>query len=238
MSEMQFNTSADWKSRGFRMRSPPLILVSYDPAGGGADRDAVVMQAREEHQQGETWDPDFAVQVMFRVLMVHQMSNTFEFPDKMAMLLRLHRELGRWTRMGRCKKHVFCIETNGVGYAMGSSLRSAIGNHVLTYHTVGTASTDQPFIDKRISMPRLAALDNLRVLAETHCLKIARDAPGKKILEQEMSSFVWRRPGRPEALEGQTDDTVMATAGGCWMGTRILPTFLKQTRFSAARGMH
>lgn len=238
MNHAQFNTGEDWKSRGFRMRMPPLILATYDPAGDGDDRDALVMMAREEHQQGECWDPDFAVQMVFRVLMVHQMPSTFEFPDKLAMLLRLHRELGRWQRMGRCKRHVFGVETNGVGYAMGSSLRNAIGNHVLTYHTASQTATDSAYSDKRITMPRLPALDHLRVLAETHSLKIASDAPGKEILAKEMASFVWRRPGRPEAIEGQKDDTVMAAAGGCWIGAKVLPPFLKHKRFSADRGYH
>jgi hypothetical protein len=219
------------------MRTPPVILLAYDPAGDGNDRDAMVMIAREEHQQGETWDPDFAVQVVFRALLVHQLSKTFEFPDKLAMMLKMHRELARWQRMGRCHSHVFCVETNGVGYAMASSLRSTIGKNVISYTTVGTASSDAPFTNKRISMPRLAGLDNLRVLAETHCFKVAKDAPGKSILEREMGSFVWRRPGRPEAIEGQTDDCVMATAGACWIGTKVLPTILKQTRFGA-HGRH
>lgn len=238
MSSSQFNTLADWKSRGFHMRTPPLIIPCFDSAGDGDDRDALVMVAREEHQQGETWDPDFAVQIMFRLLLVHQMPNTFEFPDKLAMLLKLHRELIRWQNMGRCKKHVFAIETNGVGYAMGSAMRKAVGNHVITYHTVGSDATDMPFVNKRLSMPRLPALDHLRVLAETHCLKIAKDAPGKAIFEKEMASFVWARPGRPAAIEGQRDDTVMATAGACWIGAKVLPPFLKQTRVDARRGIH
>lgn len=232
LAETQFNTGADWKSRGFNMRIPPLVLVAYDPAGDGRDRDAVVMISREEHQQGEAWDPDFAVQVVFRILMVHQMGRDLEFPDKLAMLLKLHRELARWGRMGRCKKHVFCVETNGVGYAMGSSLRSTIGNNVVNYKTVGTASTDKPFTDNRIAMPRLAGLDNLRVLAETHCLKVSKSAPGKEIFEREMGSFVWARPGRPEAIQGQTDDCIMAAAGACWIGTKVLPLFLKQMKYT------
>lgn len=228
--EAQFNTGTDWKSRGFHMRVPPVIFVAYDPSGDGDDRDAMVMMAREEHQQGETWDPDFAVQMLFRALLVHQMGKDLEFPDKLAMLLKLHKELSRWQRMGRCHSHVFCVETNGVGYAMASSLRSAIGKNVIGYATVGTASSDAPFTNKRVSMPRLAGLDNLRVLAETHCFKIAKEAPGKKILESEMGSFVWARPGRPEAIAGQKDDCVMAAAGACWIGSKVVPPVLKQTR--------
>jgi hypothetical protein len=236
MVTTQFNTGADWKSRGFFMRSPPVVIACFDPAGDGSDRDALVMIAREEHQMGEPIDPNFAVQTVNRVLLVHQMSSDMEFPDKVAVMLRLHRNLSIWRRKGRSHTHVLCIETNGVGYAMGSTLREKVGKNVLTYHTVGRTSNDLPYGDKRIAMPRLPALDHLRVLAENHTLKIAKDAPGKAILEKEMASFVWRRPGRPEALEGQRDDAVMALAGACWIGSKIIPPVLKQERYSASRG--
>lgn len=237
MSEAQFNTSADWKARGYYMRKPPFLLAGYDPAGDGDDRDALVLIAREEHQKGDTWDPDFSVSVMFRVLMVHQMSPDLEFPDKLSMVLKLHRQLGKWQRSGRSSRHAFCVEANGVGYAMASTLRDTIGNHVLTYTTVGNARED-PFIEKRLAMPRLAALDNLRVLAETHCFKVARDAPGASILEKEMASFVWARPGRPEAIQGQRDDVVMACAGCCWIGTKVLPLLLKRTKVRPTGVVH
>lgn len=228
-----FNTIKDWRDLGFHMRQPPMMLACYDPAGDGTDRDALVLLAREEHQKGEPHDPDFGVVMMFRVLMAHRLSPDLEFPDKLAQLLRLHRELAGWQGAGKAHQHVFCVETNGVGYAMGSSLRSKLGNRVLTYTTVGN-SRDDPYTDKKLSMPRLASLDNLRVLAETHSLKLARDAPGRELLVREMSSFVWRRPGRPEALEGQHDDLVMALAGGCWMGTRVLPPILRAKVYNAA----
>lgn len=232
----QFNRVTDWKARGYHLRTPPTILAAYDPAGDGSDRDALALVAREEHQKGEPHDPDFAVMMLFRILMAHRMRPDLEFPDKLAMILKLHRQLNRWRGMGRSGKHFFCVETNGVGYAMASSLRSAIGNHVIGYTTVSNAS-DKPFVEKRISMPRLASLDNLRVLAETHSLKLARDAPGKEHVEQEMGAFVWRRPGRPEAIEGQHDDIVMALAGACWIGTKILPPVLKQRKVNR-HGIH
>lgn len=232
----QFNSTAEWKEKGFYLRTPPLILVGYDPAGDGSDRDALVMVSREEHQKGEPWDPDFAVLMLFRVLMAHRMRPDLEFPDKLAMLLRLHRQLRGWQDVGRSHNHIFCVETNGVGYAMASSLRNHIQHNTIGYTTVGSVS-DKPFIEKKIAMPRLASLDNLRVLSETHALKLAKDAPGRDLVVQEMSSFVWRRPGRPEALDGQHDDVVMALAGACWIGTRIVPPVLKQKRVSA-RGVH
>jgi hypothetical protein len=237
MSEIaQFNSTREWKEKGYYLRTPPLVLVGYDPAGDGSDRDAMVMIAREEHQKGEPWDPDFAVLMLFRVLMAHRMRPDLEFPDKLAMLLRLHRQLVGWRRIGRAANHVFCVETNGVGYAMASSMRNVVKGNIVGYTTVGSSS-EKPFVEKKVAMPRLAALDNLRVLTETHQLKLARDAPGRQHLLQEMSSFVWRGPGRPEAMDGQHDDMVMATAGACWIGTKIIPPMLKQTRVTA-RGVH
>lgn len=233
----QFNTSADWKARGYYMRVPPVVLAAYDPAGDGEDRDALVLIAREEHQKGETWDPDFSISIIFRVLMVHQMSPDLEFPDKLAMILRLHKQLRRWQNTGRSSKHVFCVESNGVGYAMASSLRENIGNYVINYTTVSN-TRDVPFVEKKLAMPRLASLDNLRVLAETHCFKVAKEAPGAKILESEMASFVWRRPGRPEAMQGQRDDVVMACAGACWIGTKVLPLVLRRTKVRPTGVVH
>lgn len=230
MSE-QFNTTADWRARGFFMRSPPLVLVCYDPAGDGDDRDALVMVERQEHQHGERWDPDFAVLVRFMVLCAHQMAPSLEFPDKLGQILNLHRSLTSWRRKGRITNHVICVETNGVGYAMGSSLRTRIGNHVVTYTTVAGSSKEDPFVDRRVAMPRLASLDHLRVLSEMHCLKLARGAPGREIVVREMSSFVWRRPGRPEALAGQRDDVVMALAGACWIGSKLIPPILKAKNY-------
>lgn len=227
-----FNRTMDWKQRGYHLRQPPLILACYDPSGDGDDRDALVLLAREEHQKGEPHDPDFSVMMLFRALMAHEMARDLEFPDKLAMLLKLHRQLLGWTRSGRAAKHVFCVETNGVGYAMHSALRTHIGNHVIGYTTVGTTN-DNTFTEKKVSMPRLASLDHLRVLAETHALKLAKDAPGREILIRQMSSFVWRGAGRPEAMLGQHDDIVMALAGGCWIGSKVLPPVLKQKKFRA-----
>jgi hypothetical protein len=224
-----FNRITDWKDRGFYLRTAPLVIAGYDPAGDGNDRDALIMVAREEHQKGEPYDPDFAVMMLFRTLMVHEMSPDLEFPDKLAMLLRLHRQLNAWKRAGRASNHVFTIETNGVGYAMGSAMREQVGQNVVCYTTVGT-NTNETFSEKKLAMPRLASLDNLRVLAETHSLKLAKDAPGREILLKQMASFVWRRPGRPEAIIGQNDDVVMALAGACWIGTKVIPPLLKQVR--------
>lgn len=230
-----FNTVKDWKDRGYHMRTPPLILVGYDSSGDGDDRDALTMVAREEHQRGEEHDPDFAVVTMFRVLMAHRLPQSLEFPDKLAKLLSLHKSLATWRDTGRAAEHVFCIETNGVGHAMGSSLRQWIGGNVVTYNTVGRMSSE-PYEAKQVSMPRLAALDNMRVLAETHVLKVAKDAPGSKDLINEMGAFVWRRPGRPEALSGQHDDLVLSLCGALWIGTKVIPPILRQKKYDPKRG--
>lgn len=235
MTDFQpFNTTADWQARGYRLRTPPLILVGYDTSGDGDDKDALTMVAREEHQHGEPWDPDFAVMTMYRVLMAHRMAPQLEFPDKLAMLMRLHRQLNGWVNVGRSSGHVFTVETNGVGWAMSSSLRQKIGNKVVPYTTVGKLSEDR-YVERKTSMPRLAALDNLRVLAETHCLKVAKGAPGAKDLAQEMGAFVWRAPGRPEALQGQHDDLVMSVCGAVWIGSKVIPPLLKQASYRERR---
>lgn len=227
-----FNTTDDWRSRGFTMRTAPLILVAHDAAGDGDDRDAVVMLAREEHQHGEPWDPDFGVMTIYRVLMAYRMPQSMEFPDKLAMLLSTHSSLLRWKYSGRSSGHAFCIETNGVGYAMASSLRSKIGSGamVVPYVTVARLSDDR-VIEKKTAMPRLAALDHMRVLTETHCLKVAKGAPGGKDLASEIGSMVWRGPGRPEAEQGQHDDMVMACCGALWIGSKVIPPILKAQKF-------
>jgi hypothetical protein len=224
-----FNTVADWRARGYAMRTPPLILVGYDPAGDGKDRDALSMVAREEHQHGEPWDPDFGVATIYRLLQAYRMPQSMEFPDKLAMILKLNSELTRWMYVGRSAGHVICIETNGVGYAMASSLRQKIGARVAPYVTVARV-TDDRIIEKRTAMPRMAALDHMRVLAETHCLKIAKGAPGGREFIKEMQAFVWGS-GRPEAQEGQHDDIVMSVCGALWIGSKVIPPLLKAQTF-------
>jgi hypothetical protein len=221
-----FNNTEDWRDRGFYMRTPPLVMACYDPAGSGKDRDAVVLLNREEHQKGEPHDPDFAVAIKFRVLGYSRMPPQFEFPEKMASMLSVNRQLNNWHKIGKCSGHVFTVETNGVGWALASALKSKLGEKVISYTTVGSPH-EKPFEGGRVSMPRLAALDHVRVLLETGHLRMAPDAPGGKDLQQEMGSFVWRRPGRPEAMEGQHDDGVMALTGGCWIGTKIIAPLLK-----------
>jgi len=229
-----FNTTADWAKRGFHMRTPPLILASFDSSGEGDDRDALVMLAREEHQRGEPWDPDFAVLTKFRQLMSYRIPRHLEFPDKLAMLLNLHRQLVGWRNMRRSADHVFCVETNGVGYAMASSLRDKTGIGVAAYTTVANLSEDR-YREKKLSMPRLAALDHLRVLFETHCYKVAPDAPGRKDFEGEVGSFVWAAPGRPEAIAGQHDDLIMAACGAAWIGAKVIPPLLRQQKFNGKK---
>lgn len=221
-----FNSDREWRDRGFSLRQPPLVVVSYDPAGDGDDRDAIIVQTREEHQRGEPHDPDFAVEMKFRVMMAQRMPVNHEFPDKIAKLLAIHRQLLQWEGAGRISRHVFAVESNGVGWGLASDLRSKIGDLVLPYTTIGS-STDKPYGGHKITMPRLAALDWLRMMMETHHLKIIPDAPGSKELASELNSFVWRRPGRPEAMLGQKDDLVMALCGGVWIGSKIIGPSLK-----------
>jgi hypothetical protein len=221
-----FNNTEDWRTKGFYLRTPPVVIAAYDPAGSGSDRDAVVLLNREEHQKGEPHDPDFAVAMKFRVLGTTAFPPEFEFPDKLARMMALNRQLIRWQEAGKCYTFFYAIETNGVGWAMASALRSKLGPRVISYTTSGSAK-EKPYEGGAISMPRLAALDHTRVLLETGHLKMAPNCHGGKELAQEIAGFVWRRPGRPEAMEGQHDDRVMALAGGCWVGTKIVQPVLK-----------
>ena len=65
-------------------------------------------------------------------------------PDKQARLIKLNRSLNKWQNQGRTQAHFFGVETNGVGYAMASSLKSKISAPVIGYSTVGSISSDKP----------------------------------------------------------------------------------------------
>lgn len=232
-----FNSDADWRERGFHLRTPPVTILNYDPAGDGDDRDALVVVNREEHQRGEPYDPDFAVEMKYRLLMCQRMPQDFEFPDKLARLLALSRRLTQWQVSGRCHTHVMGVESNGVGWGLASALKTKLGHIVIPYSTIGS-STEKPFTGAKVSMPRLAALDNLRIQMETHHLKVIPDAPGAEDIIREMNSFVWRRPGRPEAMTGQKDDLVMALCGAVWIGSKILTPVLRAAPKSERRVMN
>ena len=224
-----FNSNADWRDRGFHLRKAPVIIAAYDPAGDGDDRDALAVYAREEHQKGEPDDPDFAVEMKFRLLMAKRLPVDLEFPDKLAMLLAQHRQLVRWRAGGKIHDHVFAIEANGVGWGLASAMRDKIAGNVLPYTTIGSMG-DKPYGGGKVSMPRLAALDWFRMMMETFHIRIMPDAPGAKDLISELNSFVWRRPGRPEAMQGQHDDLVMASCGAVWVGSKIIGPSLKAAR--------
>lgn len=225
-----FNSAAELRSKGFTLRDPPLNIVSYDPAGDGKDNDSLVLVAREEWRRGELYDPDLAVEFIFRAQLAYRMEMGLELPDKLAKLLALNRMLNKAQIKGTEAGHVFCVETNGVGYGIASSLRSKLKSQVYTYVTVGRA-TEKSWQEQRLAMPRLPALDNLRMLMELHRLKSVRGGPGIEQLVEELNAFVWRTAGRPEAMLGAKDDLVMALAGACWIGSKIIPPLIKQQRF-------
>lgn len=228
---ISFNRHDDWRERGYHLRMAPVVFACYDPAGGGTDNDALVLLSREEHQKGEPHDPDFAVAMKYRVLATQIFPSQWEFPDKLARMLALDRNLQKWELAGKSFAHFMGVETNGVGWAMASALRVKISNRVLAYTTVASTSA-KPFENGKLSMPRLAALDHMRVLLETHHLKLAPDAPGGKELAHEMGSFVWGSPGRPEAIKGQRDDRVMALAGAVWLASTVVPPVLRAKRYN------
>jgi hypothetical protein len=231
-----FNSAEDMRDRGFHMMDPPLAILNYDPAGDGDDRDAIIMLQREEWRRGELHDPDLAVEYIFRILLAQRLPKDDEFPDKLARILGANRQLRQWKNQGRIWEYVIGVEQNGLGYAMASSLRTKTNTPVIGYTTVRNTS-DKPYTAKNVSMPRLAALDNLRVMLEIHRLKIAKDCVGKKELIGEMNSFVWAAPGRPEAVDGQHDDLVMALCGAIWIGTKLIPPYNKQLKIDPKRGI-
>ena len=223
-----YNDGRSLRERGFRLETPPLHIVSFDPAGDGDDYGGMGLLAREEHQKGEPHDPDFAVEHMLRIKMALRMRQDMEFSEILAQMLRLHRYLNALRAQGLSYGHVFCIETNGVGYGYEKALRDKLPSTtpVIGYTTVGTTNDDTN-VAKNLVMPRLAGLDNMRIQVETHHLKLEENMPGARELEGEFRAFVWRGPGRPEAMEGHNDDLVMSIAGGVWCATRLIPPALK-----------
>lgn len=231
-----FNNAADLQDRGFHLLDPPVLITNYDPAGDGDDRDAIVMVQREEWRRGELHDPDLAVEFIFRIMLARRLPPDMEFPEKLAMMLGAEKQMRRWKAMKKVSHYFLGVEQNGVGYAMSSSLRTKTPGVVLGYTTVANVK-DKPFEEKHISMPRLAALDNMRVMLEIHRLKVARDCIGARELKGELNSFVWRGPGRPEAMEGQHDDLVMSLCGAVWLGTKIIPPVNRQVRIDPKSGI-
>jgi hypothetical protein len=230
-----FNSAAELRSRGYTLRDAPFNIVGYDPAGDGKDRDSLVLVSREEWRRGELWDPDLSVEFIFRVLLAHRMAPDLELPDKLAQLLALNRQLLAWKTEGKSAGHAFTVETNGIGYGVHQGMREKISSPVIGYTTIGSVS-DKAHHTHKITMPRLPALDLLRALMELHRLKSVRGAPGIDVLIQELNAFVWRKPGRPEAMIGAHDDLVLALAGAIWIGSKIIPPMTKQKKFPGEPG--
>lgn len=231
-----FNTAEELRERGYSKRVAPFNILNYDPAGDGDDHDALVLVSREEWQRGELHDPDLSVEFIYRILMAHRLPKGMEFPDKIATILSINRQMNRWVGRGAAYSHAIGVETNGVGYATASTLRSKTNVPVIPYVTVGMAS-DKPFANKQVAMPRLASLDNLRVLLELHRVKAVKDCYGIDDLHAELNSFVWAGPKRPEAMTGQHDDLVLALAGAVWIGSKLIPPVTKQVKVDQKRGI-
>jgi len=228
-----YNTGKTLQERGFQLKVAPLHFVCFDPAGDGDDYNGLVLLAREEHQKGLPEDPDFAVEHMIRVKMSMRLNQELEYADLLAQLYRINRYLNGLRNQGLSYGHVFCVETNGVGYGYEQALRDKIGRRtpVIGYTTIGNMNNDATAAKKMV-MPRLAGLDHMRIMLETHHLKLDKDAPGSRELEGEFRAFVWRSPGRPEAMEGHNDDLVMALAGATWCATKLVPPVLKSKMFT------
>ena len=230
----EINTGADLKERGYSLLIPPVTVVALDPAGDGADYDGLVAISREEYQRGAPHDPDFSVEMLYRVLLAHRLPQNWEFPEKLAAVLSLDRFLRGLTHQRRQHSHIMCFETNGVGYGYASSFARKSPTKVIGYATVARKSTTGVApVNAKIAMPRLEALDNTRILLETGYLKLAEGAPGIDTLRKEMRAFVWRGRNRPEAMSGQHDDLVMAMTGALWVASKVLPPVLKQVKLPA-----
>ena len=230
MSNSVYATDASrLRERGFQLLTPPVSIASLDPSGDGEDYDGLVVVSREEHQRGEPNDPDFAVEFVYRLLMAHRLPRDWEFPDKLAAVFQLDRNLQRWTSQKRQSAHFMCFETNGVGYGYASSFARKSTTKVIPYATVGRVTNVAP-VNAKVAMPRLEALDNLRILMETGYFQLAKGAPGAKEFNNELQAFVWRGRNRPEAMQGQHDDLILAATGATWIGSKILPPLLKQVK--------
>ena len=201
----------------------------------GNDRDAIIMVQREEWRRGELHDPDLAIEYIFRILLAQRLPPDMEFPDKLAMMLGCEKQMRRWKNQKRISHYFVGVEQNGVGYAMASSMRTKTPGTVLGYTTVGNAK-EKPFEEKHIAMPRRSPRQHAGML-EIHRVKVAKDCVGAKHLKSEMNSFVWKGPGRPEAMEGQRDDLVMALCGALWLGTKLIPPVNKQVKIDPKRGI-
>lgn len=230
---------AELRQRGFVLRDPPLFMLIYDPSGAGEDNDGVVILSREEHRRGELYDPDLAVEMIYRVMYCKYMPRDMEFQDKATKILSLYRSLLNWMYRGRCAEIVVLVETNGVGWPMQSFLKEKIGPRLRGFTTTSTVvgrPSGTPHLSKMLAMPRLAALDHLKMQMDLQRLKAEKDAPGVKELINEFSSFVWAAPNRPEAITGQHDDLIMPLAAGCWFGSKVIPPITKAVE-STPRGI-
>lgn len=238
MSEItEMFSRQELRARGFAMREAPLAIMAYDPAADGKDHDGLVIVSREEHRRGELHDPDLAVEMIYRILMAQYLPRELEFQDKMAKILSLHRQMRSWTNRGKMAEHVVLVESNGVGWPAASFLRQKLGPRLRSYTTSSTTTgraSGASHQGKMWSMPRLAALDHLRMQMDLQRLKAEKNAPGADIILKEFNAFVWAAPNRPEAIDGQHDDLIMPLAAACWFGSKSIPPLVKARRVTAA----
>lgn len=218
----------DLHDKGFRLIQPPLSVMAFDPAGAGDDFPGAVEVQREEWQLGETTDPDFQTQKVYRIHRAKRLPRHLDFPDQLAWLLAVARAQKKKASRRMISDFFFAIETNGVGWPTYRSLRQKMSaRRVLGVTTVATTS-DKPIHGGSVKMPRLAGLDLVRVMIEISRLKMKKDAPGAKELSEELSAFVWASKNRPEAIDGQHDDLVLALAIAVWIGEKVIPPMVRQ----------
>ena len=221
------NTVKQLHEQGYRLVAPPVAIVTLDPSGAGEDFNALTWIDREEWQRGEVTDKLFSVQRLYRLQVAQRLPQSAEFGDLVAQMLRINLFLKKRRNKKLLHSIITVVETNGVGWGIFNQVKKKIGDGVIGIITV-TGTNSRAFSGGRMSMPRLPGLDHLRVLLETHLLKMHPKTPGAKEIESEFRSFVWKRAGRPEALDGQKDDLLMSLAIGCWVGEKVVPATVRQ----------
>lgn len=234
-SAPSINSTKALNDLGFYNKEPPIAFLTLDPSGDGEDNNALVLMFREEFERGERYDIGYEHQMIYRFAMMHRLRSDMEFPEVLAALLRAWRVLVGMRDRGRIGDYAIIVETNGVGHGYYHSVRSKVGDRVLGVYTSG-GDKDSAVNQSKIIMPRMAGLDNFRLLLEQQQVKLAIhpetgvQAPGATAFKSELGSFVWRGPKKPEALAGQKDDLVMAAAIGAWVASKLYPPVAKAVR--------
>jgi hypothetical protein len=217
-------TLKELRAAGFQEKGPTTEILAFDPAGAGADSPGLVWVTRRTFILGDyPYEPDSSAQPIMRIRAAVAMVPDSSYAEQEARCLTWHRRMMAAQRADQVEQHAVCIETNGVGFALGDQLKRKIGKFCLPYTTV--AAADKTFKGGKVLMPRGPALGLLRAHMVMHRLKASDDAIGMEDLGRQLDSFLRseKKNGKPEAMAGEHDDLVLPLAACCWMSNRILP---------------